>query len=373
MKYDISGGAFRKSGRFTEKDGVLYFAYSANYIEFETEAGEVTLTFVTDNDFSEVEHPSRAAVTVNNGRRWSEKEEAFEAALLSDILLEEPGETAKTVFLGAPGETKTVRVSKLSEAHYALFGLRFIEARGDYEIRPTKAPEKFIEFVGDSLTCGYGNEGREDSGEPFSTATENPLDAFAVLAAEKLGTDYRLVSWSGIGTLSCYTPPEESRPHRGILMQDLYPYNAPLNEARLSGTYKSGAGLITDDKTPYGFTEKPAAVVVTLGTNDESYTRSIKEREEDFAFVFGHFIDEIHKLNPGVPLLFCHGLCEDTLVPVFQRLTENYQLRHPECPIRFFRMPQQQKEGRGIDGHPNKKVHLQTAKCLAAELEKIIF
>ena len=47
-------------------------------------------------------------------------------------------------------------------------------------------PAKKFEFIGNSITCGYGNEGR--LGEPFLFETENHYYGYAQLTMRRLGT-----------------------------------------------------------------------------------------------------------------------------------------------------------------------------------------
>ena len=58
-------------------------------------------------------------------------------------------------------------------------------------------PERAIEFIGDSITCGYGVDD-EVAEHHFATGTEDTTRAYALRTARKLGVDYSLVSLSHI-------------------------------------------------------------------------------------------------------------------------------------------------------------------------------
>jgi lysophospholipase L1-like esterase len=60
-----------------------------------------------------------------------------------------------------------------------------------------------IEFIGDSYTCGYGNEGKSRE-EHFNYETENAYLAFGPLTAREVRAEYQLVSRSGIGMTQGY-------------------------------------------------------------------------------------------------------------------------------------------------------------------------
>jgi len=55
-----------------------------------------------------------------------------------------------------------------------------------------------LEFVGDSITCGYGNLAPDET-FPFDPATEDFGRSFAGLTASALGADVHCVAWSGLG------------------------------------------------------------------------------------------------------------------------------------------------------------------------------
>ncbi len=63
--------------------------------------------------------------------------------------------------------------------------------------------DRLIEFIGDSYTCGYGNEGKSRE-EHFTYETENAYLAFGPLTARAVNAEYQLVSRSGIGMTQGY-------------------------------------------------------------------------------------------------------------------------------------------------------------------------
>ncbi|MEZ4248158.1 MAG: SGNH/GDSL hydrolase family protein [Polyangiales bacterium] len=109
---------------------------------------------------------------------------------------------------------------------------------------PSPAPYgRLVEFVGDSITCGYGNLG-DGPGCPFSAETESEPDAYGAITAARLGAGHVAVAWSGIGLTQNYGGSTEG------LMGERY--------ARTIGT----------EDTAWSFEDAPDVVVVLLGTND---------------------------------------------------------------------------------------------------------
>jgi hypothetical protein len=63
--------------------------------------------------------------------------------------------------------------------------------------------ERKIEFIGDSYTCGYGNEGKSRE-EHFRYETENNWMTFGAITARALNSEYYAVCRSGIGMAQGY-------------------------------------------------------------------------------------------------------------------------------------------------------------------------
>src|SRR5690606_32148468 len=65
-------------------------------------------------------------------------------------------------------------------------------------------PERpLFEFVGDSISAGYGNEGAHAECD-FSADTQNHYLAFPMLVARAFGADASTVAWSGRGVVKNY-------------------------------------------------------------------------------------------------------------------------------------------------------------------------
>jgi lysophospholipase L1-like esterase len=69
------------------------------------------------------------------------------------------------------------------------------------ELRKARGPARRLEFIGDSITCGYGNEISTTTPNdfPFTAAGENNYEAYGAVTARLLDADYMGVSYSGKG------------------------------------------------------------------------------------------------------------------------------------------------------------------------------
>lgn len=68
---------------------------------------------------------------------------------------------------------------------------------------PPAAKKLKIEMVGDSITCGYGNEGGVEETQ-HDTSKENPMGAYSLLTATHLDADVNVVAWNGKGVITAY-------------------------------------------------------------------------------------------------------------------------------------------------------------------------
>ncbi len=249
---------------------------------------------------------------------------------------------------------------KESEVQYASSGILVFYTDEEAEIRPTDKKDRKIEFIGDSITCGYGVLGKPEN--LFSTETESADDAFAVQCARALDADYQLVSFSGIGVISRYIEPEENEPLTDVLMPALYPHTDAVLAKRYGWRPES-----------WDFSSFcPQVVVINLGTNDDSYTRGIREREERFEEEYCEFVRNIHRRNPGAEIVCTFGVMSQRLLPRVEEAVQ--RLSESGVPVRMHREePILPGEVTGCDGHPSAQRQRKMAESLTEFLLQEIF
>ena len=69
----------------------------------------------------------------------------------------------------------------------------FVLDKGRQLVPPPALPSRKIEFIGNSITCGYGNEGLKKE-EGFDYATENHYYSYASIAARNLEAQHWVVA-----------------------------------------------------------------------------------------------------------------------------------------------------------------------------------
>ena len=269
-------------------------------------------------DFSEPARPrfDWPAVTI---------EAAFEgtsvAALLADglnsynvsidggapfVLQTQAGQEHYPLAVGLADDRHTVRLVKRTETFYgtpAFLGFELDAGRGLLPLPP--APERQLEFVGDSITAGYGVEG-ESPTCIYSPQTENAELTYAAQTAAQLGAAYHVAAVSGLGVVRNYNSDGSLSP--GTMLS--YYGRTLANEEAEDWNFKSWI---------------PDAVVINLGTNDFSTTPH--PAGELFLIGYTNLIFKVRERYPEThifavsgPLMV--GPAEDTIRSVVTQMNE---------------------------------------------------
>lgn len=226
----------------------------------------------------------------------------------------------------------------------------FVISGPDRKLLPApERPELKIEFIGNSITCGYGTEA--DNGDiHFSYDTENHTLSYAYLTARALNADFNIVARSGIGMYRSYGGPREGTP-----------------EQRMPGEYDRT--LIYDPAHYWDHRSfRPDIICINLGTNDTSldnYDIGLFEQ------AYKKFLVHLHMLQPQARIVLLtgpmlHGKQLEDVKATLDRLTEGND------HIYRFDMSEQTGElGYGADYHPSRAQAAKNAAELTAFLENL--
>lgn len=83
----------------------------------------------------------------------------------------------------------------------------FVLDKGCSLVKSPDLPERKIEFIGNSITCGYGVESIEMT-DPFEDETENHWLTYANIVSDSLKAQHTSISRSGIGVYRNYNGPK---------------------------------------------------------------------------------------------------------------------------------------------------------------------
>jgi len=142
----------------------------------------------------------------------------------------------------------TVKIARRVEAAYGVSGFAgFTLDDGGSLIPSPPRPAMRLEFLGDSITCGWGTLGHAPCSD--QPQLENSEKTWATVAAKAIGADYSVISWSGQGMVRHYGCPNITC---NDSMPSLYPRTIGMDASPL-----------------WDFSSWiPQAVIINLATND---------------------------------------------------------------------------------------------------------
>lgn len=336
-------------GRTHAEDGILWLALSASGVEFTMTGTSASVTLAGDSMVSTESNRARFAAYVDGKR-------------VADEMVTETEQTVE-IFSSETEKEVTVTLLKLSEAAQSTVGIKSINVTSVGDIAPTPEKELKIEFIGDSITCGYGVDD-EDRNHHFSTATEDATKAYAYKTAQLLGADYSLVSYSGHGIVSGYTT-------KGKKVTAQQVPNMYEQFARSYGNY-NGFNVSSVDWDFSSFT--PDFVVINLGTNDASYTGGDEELIREYIDAYKAFLATVRKDNPDAYIICALGLMGQDLCKAIDTVVSEYTSESGDERISAFRLTVQDggKNGYAADWHPTAASHDIAAQEMAAEIQRIM-
>ena len=340
------------SGRYLDHDGIRYFDYSASGFCFVMKGRRAEAVIVSDPDSWNEANKAVLGVFVTDGDDTGIQAIPDEPALR--VTLRER-ETRITLFESDVEKTVCVRVMKFSETAFGYAGLKSLEIDGELQSTVNKAAPLKLEFIGDSITCGYGIEGVWEK-DTFTTQQERPDKAYAFLTAKALGAEVQLCSWSGIGLISNYVDPATiNLPDTHWLMQSNWPYTDKWLSLRL--------GL--EPEVWDGSRYEPDVVVIHLGTNDISWVRGMEERRLEYTAQLRHLIEAVHRRSPKAKIVCCLGIMGEALNDSVKEAVELFKKDFPKVCIEFLPYTQQlESDGIGADWHPSAVTHKKVAEKL---------
>lgn len=326
------------SGRtYSNSSGTVILSNTYSSVEFAFVGTLAEVTLTSDCKDSK----ARVGIFVNGQRT-------------ADTMLTDKTTTLK-VFESDVPEKCIVSIVKLSEQSHSYVGVKNIHAVTEYGIIPTPERERKIEFIGDSITCGYGVDAPNE-GYDFSTETEDGSKTYAALVGKALDADVNIVAWSGIGVYSCYTSGDE-----------------PSQWKLVSGIYGNTDTMHTSKK--WDFSEwQPDVVVINAGTNDKSWTKGIDQRVDTFGSAYYDLICQVREKNPDAYIICSLGAMGNDLMPEIEEQVAAYSANTGDYHITTFEFANQNgyRDGYGADYHPSAKTHQKMADKLAPFIAELM-
>ena len=241
----------------------------------------------------------------------------------------------------------------------------FVLDEGKKLVDAPALPSRKIEFIGNSITCGYGNEGLKKE-EHFDYATENHYYSYASITARNLDAQHWVVARSGIGAYRNYNGPKTGNPESNMLAQYEHIGYALKPELRKEATFLSEKW----DFNRY----QPDVVCINLGTNDLSTSNyDVKLLKQNYH----KLLKTVRQHNPNAKIVFLTGTMLYNKEMELQRQILNEVAAEAKKAgdkeiHRFDMAPISGDEWYGNDWHPNVYMDEKMAGELTAYLRSLM-
>ena len=236
-------------------------------------------------------------------------------------------------------KTHHLSIYKATEA--AIGGILFAGTTAKLIESKTPKTKKKIELIGDSITCGFGNDA---STIPCGTGDwydqHNAYWAYGPVLSRVLDIDYVLSSVSGYGMYRNWNDEHLLEPIIPDVYENLY--------------------LDKDGSKPYDFKFQPDLVSICLGTNDLSEGDGKKPRlpfnEEKFVSNYIDFIKTVYKNAPNTRIVLLNspmvsGERNVTFIKCLKKVIQAFENDTTHKPIALFEF--QPMTPKGCNTHPD--------------------
>ncbi len=260
---------------------------------------------------------------------------------LQPTLATSPGEQSYPLAQGLPAGEHTVEFYRRTEGGPGETVVLGVDLEGELLAPPPV--ERRIEVIGDSITCGYGNEGIAPC--DFSDETENHYLTYGAIAARTLGAEISTVAWSGKGMVNNYGD-NVDKP-----MPEIYDRT------------------VASDAAPWSFAWQPDVVVINLGTND--FSTDGDPAENVFVPAYVQFMAHLRDVYPDAFILaISPSLWGEEAAMVDGYLQSAVDQRHMAGdPEVGFANVNVEWIGSGCNGHPSVATHEAMGAKLAQTLQ----
>jgi lysophospholipase L1-like esterase len=211
-----------------------------------------------------------------------------------------------------------------------------------------------LEFIGNSITCGYGNEG-SDKNCPFTAETENNYMAYGAITARNLDAPYMAIAFSGRGLYQNFDKTRDNT------LPDMYE-RVIASDHKLKWNFKSWV---------------PDIVVINLGTNDFAHANP---DSTTWVNKYLEFLKRVRSNYPEAMIICCEGpMMSDywpegykalTTITEYLNAVVNTSRKNGDINIHVFFFPTQTKNY-GCDWHPGVETHKKMATDLTDFINSI--
>lgn len=250
-----------------------------------------------------------------------------------------------------------LRLQKRTEGEMGVTTFKGVYLPKNEKMIPAKPKAiRKIEFIGNSITCGYGNEGLSKN-EKFLPSTENVNKSYALITSRAFNAECHVIAHSGLGVVRNYGDKDSISTDRATM---------PKRYVQV---------LDTDDTLQWDFNLwKPDMVVINLGTND--YSTEPHPEKAVFQQGYTSLLDQVSVAYGKIPVfLVCGPLIEEPAYTNIKELVVGMMDLDSGSNLHFIGIPKlllDEPSDFGSDSHPSHKGQMKIAKHMIPAIATVM-
>jgi lysophospholipase L1-like esterase len=251
--------------------------------------------------------------------------------------------TEKIIYENLPDKRHRVTVLRVTEgAAPLLFKELVLFGKDQKFMSPPFDKPRRIEFIGDSVTSGYGVIA-DPSETTYQTYQQDSTMTYAYFTAKELEADAHYICISGKGIVcDCNGEKEEDIPR-------FFEY-------------------ASREKEPWDFSKWiPGVVVVNAGTNDVA--GAIGDRE--FTEKSVEFLNSIRSKYPEAHIVWVYGMMNDKYVSAIKEAIKELNKTDKKVHFLYVESINQLPGETGANGHPNTRANMRVSKLLVKKIRSV--
>ncbi|PKM63078.1 MAG: hypothetical protein CVU97_01990 [Firmicutes bacterium HGW-Firmicutes-21] len=319
-----NGKYLRTHGRYTIKQGCLAFDWSNSGISFNFMGTGFILSF----------------------GRYNADEPAYVKVYLNGVEHRYAVSTGKEkiIYENLPEKRHRVTVLRVTEGDSPLLLKDLVLFGMDHKFMapPFDKPRK-IEFIGDSITSGYGVIANP-SESAYHTFQQDSTMTYAFFTAKELEADANYICISGKGIV-CNCNGEKDN-----------------EEIPLFFEYASR------EKEPWDFSVwTPNIVVINAGTNDVAGAI----HDQTFTEASVGFLNLIRSRYPDSHIIWVYGMMNDKYVSAIKSAVKELNKTDDKVHFLYVESINQLQGETGANGHPNTRANMRVSKLLVKKIKSV--
>ena len=249
----------------------------------------------------------------------------------------------KLIIEGLSDSRHRVEVLKITEGESKLrFDTVTLLGNGASLRKPPLASPRRIEFIGDSITCGYGVLGLHTD-PTYLTYQQDGTRGYAYMTAEKFGADARFIAISGKGIVcNCNGDREDVKAGQYCSYQ-----------SRTGG--ECNDGWVAD------------VVVINIGTNDCGGPAP----DDEFVLAAKALIAKVRSRYPEAQIVWMYGMMSQLYKDTLRKTVREVAKTDNKVHFLFVDTVFGNESETGANGHPNVRAGVRASAALYKKIRSV--